>query len=126
MMNAQPLRSATTTPANLNEETKEDSVRELTESSSDKEESAAADENANQSQRSAQERLRGRHTQQQQRATNLRRSVHMNNESGCRMSTVERQELCTICLENVDESVKAKLDCCNHVYCAACIRRWVD
>ena len=125
-MNAQPLRSAATAPANLNEETKEDPGRELTESSSDKEESAAADENANQSQRSAHQRQRGRRTQQQQRATNLRRSVHMNNEAACRMSTVERQELCTICMENVDESVRAKLDCCNHVYCATCIRRWVD
>ena len=47
MRNAQPLRSAATAPTTLNEETKEDPGKELTESSSENEESAAANENAN-------------------------------------------------------------------------------
>ena len=41
------------------------------------------------------------------------------------MSKQERDTTCAICLESVTKEVKTSLDCCDHIYCNECIKKWV-
>ena len=62
----------------------------------------------------------------QRRSYALRSRVEQNRKSKGFLSQKKALETCTICFDEIQVEVEARLDSCEHIYCKDCIDKWVD